>query len=100
LGEPGPADPTTLLPRLLLARRLLERGQESEAHPHLVQLVSDGVAEAAANLAVYHVRRGELPDALGWMERACALAPEEPRYAEQAANLRRALEEESPGDGV
>ena len=83
--------PQALSARLQLARQLLESGRENEAQPHLVQLASSGVSEAAFFLGVLHTRQGDLNGALHWMERALALNPSHIQTLEQVENLKKAL---------
>ena len=84
-------NPYSVGPRLLLARRLLQAGREAEAEQHLEMLERLGSAEGAFYLGVCATRRGHLPQALGWMERAKELNPGHEETCKQVIHLREAL---------
>lgn len=83
--------PDALWVRLVLARQLLEQGNERAAHPHLLHLAELGVAEGAYFLGVIHNRQGQYEGALYWMERALELDASHEPTREQVENLRRML---------
>ncbi len=83
--------PAAAAPRLVLARRLLVDGRESDAASHLAMLAEQDVAEAAYCLGVMAIRQGDLRRGLRWMERAQTLNPEHQPTQEQVTNLRQAL---------
>jgi Flp pilus assembly protein TadD len=78
-------------PRLVLARRLLERGEEAGAQPLLENLAREGVAEAAFLLGVCHTRRGDYQGALERMRQAQRLNPHHEPTNQQVEALQRAL---------
>jgi tetratricopeptide (TPR) repeat protein len=87
----------TIGARLVLARELLEGGQEAKALPLLGVLQSEGVAEAFFLQGVYDIQRGDFKGALKMMEKALALNPGHVQTREQVEILRAALKgEEGP----
>lgn len=81
----------TIGARLVLARLLLESGQEAKSLPLLNALAGENVAEAAYLLGVFAVRQGDFKGALPLMERALELNPGHVQTREQVENLRAAL---------
>lgn len=77
--------------RLLIARRLLETGDEASALGHLEVLDASGVAEAAYFRGVCATRRGAYDEALTHMRRALHLNPGHEPTREQVAALEQAV---------
>jgi len=84
-------DPKAAGPRLVLARHMLEKGEEAAAREHLEVLSGMGVAEGAYCLGVWFVKRGDLSSALAAMERANSLNPSHQETVDQIAAIRRAM---------
>jgi Tfp pilus assembly protein PilF len=83
--------PDNVQARLSLVRCLLAEERVAEAETHLHALEQADVAEAAYCLGIMAIRRGELPDALRWMERADLLNPDHAETKAQISQLKQAI---------
>jgi len=81
------AHPQAIAPKLILARSLLQSGQELAARPLLAELTARGNAESAFNLGVIAVKFGDLEGALGATRRAVKLDPANAVYRGQVESL-------------
>jgi len=91
LSETVRRHPAAIGPKLVLARKLLEAGDERAAEPLLRKMESVGVAEAAFFRGIQCTRRGDYGRALMHMNRAQALDPHHAQTTEQIVALTEAL---------
>ncbi len=85
-------NPQNYWPGLLLARRLLQRGEEGRVRPLLERLEAMGCAEAAFFCGVAANRRGDLEQGLFYFRRAQELNPNHADTQEQVRRLEEALQ--------
>ncbi len=83
-------------PRLLLSRYLLAANRTTFAVPHLRQLESQGVAEAAFMLGVFALQHSDVTSAILFAQRAVDLNPGHEQSLEQLAKL-KLLQSENDG---
>lgn len=84
--------------RLVLARRLIEAGQDDEAAYNFRVLEKSGVAEGAYALGILCARQGRMEEALACFERALELNPGHEETLRQIQSLRRMMGHSDGGE--